>query len=57
MWGPLEAQALQHNLASFAEDIAGDSASLTLQNIAQTSPILDLFQATQDRLYSRLFQS
>jgi urease accessory protein len=55
--GPLEGQTLQHKLASCAGEIASDCANLRLEDVAQTTPILDLFQATQDRLYSRLFQS
>ena len=31
--------------------------TLTLDDIAQTSPLLDIWQGAQDRLYSRLFQS
>jgi urease accessory protein UreF len=31
--------------------------ALGVEDVAQTAPILELFQATQDRLYSRLFQS
>jgi urease accessory protein len=55
--GPLEGQALQHRLAPHAERIANDCGSRSLDDVAQTAPLLDLFQATQDRLYSRLFQS
>ena len=29
----------------------------TLDDIAQTAPLLELWQGAQDRLYSRLFQS
>ncbi len=55
--GPMEAQALQHQLFATAEEVLKASASLTLDDIAQTSPLLDLWQGAQDRLYSRLFQS
>jgi urease accessory protein len=55
--GPLEGQALQHRLAPHAERIAQDCVSRSLDEVVQTAPLLDLFQATQDRLYSRLFQS
>jgi len=55
--GPLEGQTLQHRLAPHAERIAQDCVSRSLDQVAQTAPLLDLFQATQDRLYSRLFQS
>ena len=46
--GPLEGQQIQSRLR--AEPATFDSA-------VQTAPVLDLLQATQDRLYSRLFQS
>jgi urease accessory protein UreF len=55
--GPMEAQTIQHHLASTAEHVLKQCASLTLDDIAQTSPLLDLWQGAQDRLYSRLFQS
>jgi urease accessory protein len=55
--GPLEGQSLQHRLAPQAEQIANECGTLSLDDVAQTAPLLDLFQATQDRLYSRLFQS
>jgi urease accessory protein len=47
--GPLEAQQLQWQLK------AETQRSETLP--VQTAPVLDLLQGTQDRLYSRLFQS
>ncbi len=55
--GPMEAQALQHQLASAAEAVIKKCEFLTLNDIAQTSPLIELWQGTQDRLYSRLFQS
>ncbi len=55
--GPMEAQTLQHKFAPKAEAILKACASLTIDDIAQTSPLLDLWQGAQDRLYSRLFQS
>ena len=55
--GPLEAQSLQHRLSATAENIAQRCAGISLGDIAQTSPLLDIFQGAQDRLYSRLFQS
>jgi urease accessory protein len=55
--GPMEAQILQHKLSPKAEIILNACALLTLDQIAQTSPLLDLWQGAQDRLYSRLFQS
>lgn len=55
--GPMEAQMLQRRLAPVAEEIAVDCGALTINDLAQTSPLLDLWQGAQDRLYSRLFQS
>jgi urease accessory protein len=47
--GPIEGQQIQTRLASREWRIAEEPM--------QTAPILDLLQGTQDRLYSRLFQS
>jgi urease accessory protein len=55
--GPMEAQILQRRLAPVAERILNECLPLTLDDLAQTSPLLDLWQGAQDRLYSRLFQS
>jgi len=55
--GPMEAQILQQRLAVKAEEILGRCQTLTLDDLAQTSSLLDLWQGAQDRLYSRLFQS
>jgi urease accessory protein len=55
--GPMEAQMLQRQLTPVAEEVLSRCESLTLGDIAQTSPLLDLWQGAQDRLYSRLFQS
>jgi urease accessory protein len=50
-------QKIQHRLALAAEKILDECSSLTLDEIAQVSPLLDVWQGAQDRLYSRLFQS
>jgi urease accessory protein len=55
--GPMESQVMTHRLASTAETILSECGRLTLDEIAQTAPLLDLWQGAQDRLYSRLFQS
>ncbi|MBL9128582.1 MAG: hypothetical protein JNL97_13090 [Verrucomicrobiales bacterium] len=55
--GPLEAQAIQFGLGDIVTRLAAQAPELTLDRLAQSAPLLDLFQATQDRLYSRLFQS
>jgi urease accessory protein len=55
--GPIEGQSLQFQLAPSAEQHLNACADLPITSATQTAPLLDLFQGTQDRLYSRLFQS
>jgi urease accessory protein len=55
--GPLEAQALQFRLSLEAEEVLRRCQNQPVDKIAQTAPLLDLWQGAQDRLYSRLFQS
>lgn len=55
--GPMEAQMLQQRLSVRAEAVLIRCQPFTLDDLAQTSPLLDLWQGAQDRLYSRLFQS
>jgi len=55
--GPMEGQAIQFQLGEQAEAVARRGTALTLDDLAQTAPLLDLWQGAQDRLYSRLFQS
>jgi urease accessory protein len=55
--GPLEGQSLQWRLAPYAEKPVAFASSTPIEDAAQTSPLLDLLQGGQDRLYSRLFQS
>jgi len=55
--GAYEAQTMQRELATHISTIARDCGALGPDDIAQTAPLIDLFQATHDRLYSRLFQS
>jgi len=55
--GPLEGQRVQHQLAPSSEWAASRFGEISLEDAAQTAPLLDLWQGTQDRLYSRLFQS
>jgi urease accessory protein len=55
--GPTEAQALHHRMHDVLEAALVRARSLTLDDLAQTSPIVELVGATHDRLYSRLFQS
>jgi len=55
--GPYQAQSIQHALGVQLEQLIMKGAALSLEDAAQVSPLLDLWQATHDRLYSRLFQS
>ena len=55
--GPLEGQAIQRRMYDQTEALAVGSVSIDREEAAQTAPLLDLLQGTQDRLYSRLFQS
>jgi len=55
--GPMEAQQLQLRFSGQAEGILQRCRTLTLDEIGQPAPLLDLWQGAQDRLYSRLFQS
>ncbi len=55
--GPMEAQILQRRMAPLAERLLAECLPLTTDDLAQTSPLLDIWQGAQDRLYSRLFQS
>jgi urease accessory protein len=55
--GPTEAQALHLRLHPALTAALDRAAALGIDDVAQTSPLLELFQATHDQLYSRLFQS
>jgi len=55
--GPLEGQTLQYRMASRAKELAFRCRALSISQITQVSPLLDLRQGTHDALYSRLFQS
>lgn len=55
--GSMDAQSLQFQMADQAEVMVQCGAEWTLHDLAQTAPLLDLWQGAQDRLYSRLFQS
>jgi urease accessory protein len=55
--GPLESQRIQAGLAPTLDQALARCAGVAVEDAAQTAPILDLLQGSQDRLYSRLFQS
>jgi len=55
--GPMEAQRVQNSLAATAAAVVEQCRSLTIEDIAQSAPLLEIWQSAHDRLYSRLFQS
>jgi urease accessory protein len=55
--GPTEAQALHHRLHPALAAAVERARTLGVDDVAQTSPLIELFQTTHDQLYSRLFQS
>lgn len=55
--GPFEGQRILFALLSKAEEGMVAARTLGLSDVAQTAPIPEIFHATHDRLYSRLFQS
>lgn len=55
--GPYEAQAIALACGDHLDKTLVRCADLTGADLAQTAPLLDVFQSVHDRLYSRLFQS
>lgn len=55
--GPLEAQRIQFRLNPLAEEISRASSHFSIDDLATTAPLLDIWQGAHDRLYSRLFQT
>ena len=55
--GPLEAQRLLDRAGETAERVLAATRGRLLEEAAAASPLLDLVQSQQDRLYSRLFRS
>jgi urease accessory protein len=55
--GPLEAQRIQAHLGALADEVIETYGLLGAEEATQATPLLDIFQGHQDRLYSRLFQS
>jgi urease accessory protein len=55
--GGFQAQRLQHLCIPALERVAQRCAGVGIGDLAQTAPLVDLFQARHDMLYSRLFQS
>jgi len=55
--GTNEAQRMLAECAPHLDRIIQRCGDLAIDDAAQTSPLIDLWQASHDRLYSRLFQS
>lgn len=55
--GAYAAQQMQLALSPAMDRVLDETAHLTAADAAQTAPLLEVFQMTHDRLYSRLFQS
>ncbi len=55
--GPLEAQRLLARAGAIAEEVLRVTGGRPPEEAAAASPLLDLLQGHQDRLYSRLFRS
>lgn len=55
--GPMEAQTRQFETIGLAEAIASEAQNWTLDDVAQTAPLHEIWQAAHVRLASRLFQS
>lgn len=55
--GPMQAQSLQYDLHAFGASLAKQAVLWSIDDVAQTSPGIELIQGMHDRLYSRLFLS
>jgi len=55
--GPYEGQQIQFRAYPKLNEVLDACGELPLDALAQTAPLVDLFQAAHDRLYSRLFHS
>lgn len=57
LFGPLEAQRAQLARGPLITDLLTRCDALRAEDATQTAPLLEMFGAHHDRLYSRLFQS
>jgi urease accessory protein len=55
--GPYRAQRMQYECGGHLVDVLRRCRALRSEQLTQTAPLLDMYQSTHDRLYSRLFQS
>lgn len=55
--GPMEAARLQHKISGETEALLEKYGNKSIQEAHQTSPLLEIFQAGHDQLFSRMFSS
>ncbi len=55
--GPIEGQKIQAQLSHRVSRLAAAAGRLSIDDAAQTAPLLEMLQGGHDRIYSRLFQS
>lgn len=55
--GPFEGQSIQNRMAARAREILEQTSMMTIDDVANVSPLLEIWQGSHDRLYSRLFQT
>lgn len=55
--GPYQSQRMLSDCTLDCDRVLARCASLTVDDLAQAAPLIDVLQGTHDRLYSRLFQS
>jgi urease accessory protein len=55
--GTMDAQRMLSECSEHLDRAIGRYGDLAIDEAGQTSPLIDLWQASHDRLYSRLFQS
>jgi urease accessory protein len=55
--GSFDAQRLQAEIAAWMASVQARYRDADARDLAQTAPLVDIYQGAHDRLYSRLFQS
>ena len=55
--GPIEGQGIQNELGTACAKMAEAFGEVPLEAAVQSSPVVEILQATHDRMYSKLFQS
>jgi urease accessory protein len=57
MIGPYQGQQILTRFHSKLEEVIAKCQHYQLDDVAQTAPLIDIYQNNQDQLYSKLFQS